>query len=67
MKWISVKDKKPKNMIVALVCNCKGWMVRSIATYHADYDVWVLADMNYHDTVTLDVTHYIEIPPWPRE
>lgn len=66
MEWIELKDKKPDKDIVALVCNEKGYMWRAEAIYDAYYDIWKLSDPNYRESLTLDITHYIEIPPIPR-
>lgn len=66
MKWIDFKKVKPKTDIIALVCNSKGWMGWTRAIYQASDDVWTLYDVNYRDTLTLEVTHYIAIPPEPR-
>ena len=66
MTWISVKEKKPEHDICALVCNDNGWMAVKQAIYHADYDVWQLDNPRSADSILLDVTHYIEIPPIPR-
>lgn len=67
MEWISVKDKLPENDIMALVCNEKGWMFQSIATYIASSKVWILYNPNIRDTLLLDVTHYIAIPASPKK
>lgn len=61
-EWIAVKDKKPDNDIFALVANEKGWMRNIKALYFSKDDVWSLYDPNYHETLLLEVSHYIEIP-----
>lgn len=66
-EWIRVRDKKPTDYSIALVCNEKGWMRGIKATYHEREDVWVLYDPNYRESLTLDVTHYLVIPLNPPE
>lgn len=67
MEWISVKDRVPAKMISAIVCNARGWMYEAKATYHPEYGTWVLYDPQYYNSLTLDVTHWAEIPESPRE
>jgi len=61
-EWISFINTKPKDDTFALVTNNKGWMGIIKAYYHTGYDVWVLEDPNYRQTITLEVTHYLPIP-----
>lgn len=69
-EWINVKDKLPDNDICALVINTKGWMGKVQVVYHKKYDTWVFSDPGGggggRETLCIDVTHYIEIPPFPR-
>lgn len=65
MEWISVKDKKPDKMITAIVFNSRGYMYNVMALYYPGSDIWILFDPNYRQTLTLDVTHYMEIPAIP--
>lgn len=63
MEWISVKEKKPENMILAIVSNEKGWMHGSVmAIYHATEDAWVLYDPDYRHSILLEVSHYLPVP-----
>lgn len=62
MTWISVKENPPKEDIVAVVCNDKGWMTNQTAIYHKIYDVWVLYRPHDSSSILLEVTHYIPIP-----
>ncbi len=66
MEWISYKENKPTEMITALVCNSKGWMYQAMALYHPREETWVLYDVNYRHSITVEVTHYIQIPPGPE-
>jgi len=66
MEWINFEEKKPDNMILALVFNQKGWMSDVMAMYHPDQETWVLYDPNYRITLTLQITHYLEIPTPPN-
>jgi len=66
MEWTLFKENKPKRITIAVVCNIKGWMTNVLATYHPEYDTWVLYDPNYRNAVTLEVTHYAEIPYYPK-
>jgi hypothetical protein len=65
--WIDFNEKKPDRLIIAIVCNIKGWMSYILATYHPIDDVWVLVDPNYRHSIVLEVTHYIELPRLPEE
>lgn len=65
MEWISFKDSPPENDILALVCNEKGFLFNVRAMYHKRYDIWVLNDPNYRETLALEVTHYFPIPDKP--
>lgn len=62
MVILSVKDNPPKKDMVCLVWNEKGWMNAVKARYHHHYDVFVLHDSSYRESITLEVTHYMPIP-----
>jgi hypothetical protein len=64
-EWISVKETKPRSNICAIVYNNKGFMSPQRAHYYHNHDVWVLDGHMIRDSITLDVTHYIEIPELP--
>lgn len=64
MKWISFKDKKP-DYCQCLVVNVKYGMQVFQAMYHPPEDVFIKLDFNDHNTIPLDVTHYIQIPELP--
>lgn len=67
MEWINFKDQKPKEDIVALVHNCKGWMYLINARYNHRTNTWILADSSYRESLTLEVTHYLPIPEYPKQ
>ncbi len=62
MSWKAVKDGLPCHDIRCLVRNEKGWMLDIMALYYENWKVFVLYDPNYRPSLTLDVTHYLEIP-----
>lgn len=64
MSWIDFRKQKPETSIVALVCNERGFMHNTKAIYYADYDCWV-NDSSDYPKFTLDVTHYLIVPPLP--
>jgi hypothetical protein len=57
--WIKYPETIPQHDISAIVSNEKGWMSFTRAIYYHSYDVWILYDPNYIDTITLQVTHYL--------
>ncbi len=67
MEWINFKERKPIGDILAIVCNKNGYMYYAKAIYHEHSDTWTLDDPNYSGTLTLEVTHYIEVPRPPKE
>lgn len=67
MTWISVEDKKPDSDSLVLVMNSKGWMYAKHALYYKSCDVFVLYDPQSVGKLTLDATHWMEIPERPKE
>ena len=67
MTWISVKEYKPTTDLLAVVCNERGYMWYAKAHYDVRHDIWKLCDSTYRESIAIDVTHYIEIPPLPRD
>jgi hypothetical protein len=67
MHWISIKQRKPKEMSMCFVINIKrpGRVVYAI--YNASYDEWMVADYAKSLEFPLEVSHYIEMPPFPQE
>lgn len=65
-EWISIEERLPETDIMALVCNAKGWMHDVKAIYHKRYDVWQLYNPESRESILLDVTHWIPIPPPPK-
>lgn len=66
MDWIPIKTR-PKTDILAIVCNDNGYMYNQFATYLHDKNIWLHAEPNYRNTLILEVTHYIPIPPFPMK
>lgn len=62
MNWISVKDKLPEHHVLCYVMNEKGWMRGVLALYYSDHQVFVEYNPSSIIKLTLDVTHYIELP-----
>ena len=66
MNWISVKDEKPDEDCLCLVCNCHGYMADQKAMYNRHTKIFRLYDPSRLESLTLDVTHYIIIPDPPE-
>lgn len=66
MKWIPVKDKKPKSskevLVVAPNCSVIGSIL--IGNYFADDDSWTVNDFNESKLNEL-VTHWMPLPSMP--
>jgi hypothetical protein len=66
-EWIDFSKEKPKEDIDAFVTNFKGWMDIEMAHYCVADNVWRYYHPFNIKVLLLDVTHYIPIPPSPRE
>jgi len=67
MDWINVKDRLPKEDTDVWVVNIKYGVAILRAIYNKYYDVFVLYNPKDIETITLDITHWIEIPELPNE
>jgi hypothetical protein len=64
-EWISVKDRLPEKQALVMVCNEIGWMQYQKAIYYPAQNVFVHYDPQWYDKLTLDVTHWLELPDTP--
>ena len=64
VEWKSFKDEPPVSDCMCWVKNEKGWMFGAIARYDKHYNVFINQGFDYHDSLTLDVTHWIELPEY---
>lgn len=67
MTWTNVKDKLPQQETNVLVINLKGWMGTTRAIYYPHYNTFVHYDPQMHEKLTLDVTHWMQIPELPEK
>ena len=64
MKWISVKDKLPKNDAVEVLVKHKNYSCYFIATYYDIGDRWFFRKEIGH-VGTSEITHWMPLPPPP--
>lgn len=60
--YIPLSVMKPSIDTLCIVSNEKGFMGDVRAIYHSHYDVFVLNDPNYRESITLEVTHWFPYP-----
>lgn len=65
--WKKYPENKPEKNIEAIVYNDKGWMHEQKASYRSKEDIWVILYpcLGSSNFLTLNVTHYLEIPTRP--
>lgn len=66
MDWISIKESKPKDYTVCLVCNNRYGLTVFWALYIEKPDCFQMVDPERNEHAILDVTHWIEIPKVPK-
>ena len=65
MTWNDIQEKKPTHCM-CLVVNLKYGFQIFQAVYHPYEDVFIKFDPNDRNTTPLSVTHWIEIPDFPK-
>lgn len=66
MEWVKCSERLPKYDSCVLVCNLKGWMGVTKALFHSHYNVFVLDNPNLKYSLTLECTHWCQIPDLPK-
>ena len=67
-EYISIKKHGlPDRSMLCLVSNSNGWMRNIKAVYIEKQQVFRLDDLNYRETLLLDVTHYYPLPGDPED
>ncbi len=67
MKWNKYPDKKPESDMICYVCNIKAGSYQFVAIYHKNYDYFSWNEPGLYHQPPIEVTHWIELPPPPRE
>ena len=62
-EWISFKDSPPEKDTNALACHSSGFMGVVEANYLKSENLWMSEDFKK----VLHITHYIPIPPYPKD